>query len=107
MGSDFNKKPDGLKEIDLKEWSRIMFIYQTRPKELRQVTNDGHYTLIMFDVPNIENKKLGVAVMNDWHDNTIGKNRPEAIIRYCKYGTEEDWKIFEQRFAHQFAGDNS
>jgi hypothetical protein len=86
----------------------LFFMYCLEPAESRQIRElYNTYDLIMFDVPIFDNKKLGFAIMRDWYDNLGHKNRPEIIIRFCKYGTDEDWKSFESRFAAQFAGDNS
>lgn len=103
----YNDAPEGLIEITLEEWQRGMFHYCLEKSDSKQVRNNGTFDLRLFDVPNFENKKLGFAVMNDWFDAENGKNRPEPIIRFCRYGLEEDWTKFRNRFAAQFAGDNS
>ena len=82
-------------------------MYNVEPRESRQVRGDKTFDLMMFDVPNFDDKKLGFAIMEDWFDNEIRKNRPKQIVRFCRYGKDEDWKSFESRFAAQFAGDNS
>lgn len=104
----YNDAPEGLKEITLEEWQRGMFHYCIFESDSKQVRNDGKvFDLRLFDVPNFDNKKLGYAVMHDWFDVEKGKNRPKAIIRFCRYGKDEDWTSFENRFASQFSGDNS
>jgi hypothetical protein len=106
--SDYNKEPEGLKEITQDEWVRGMFHYCIEPVEGRQVRDNGKiFDLRMFDVPNFDKKKLGYAIMDDWFDHEKGKNRPERIIRFCRYGDDKDWLIFRNKFAAQFAGDNS
>lgn len=108
----YNETPEGLVEISIEEWQRGMFHYNIERSSSKQVCRNGdRFDLRLFDVPNFDNKKLGYAVMEDWYDPTTGKLRPERIVRFCKYGKEEDWKSFEGRFAAQFAaqfaGDNS
>jgi len=107
---NYNDAPEGLKEISLEEWQRGMFLYCIEQSDSKQVRGDkerGHFDLRLFDVPNFDHKKLGFAVMHDWFDITTGKNRPKAITRFCRYGSDADWTSFENRFAAQFAGDNS
>ena len=108
--NDFNTSPEGLKIISKDEWSSGMFEYCTGPKELRQVRHDeerGFFDLIMFDVPNFDNKKLGYAVMHIWWDNKRNRNLKKTMTKFCRYGTDEDWQIFKHKFAAQFANDNS
>lgn len=105
--SDYNKMPEGLKEISLEEWAKGMFCYCILPVESRQVTDVTFCNLRMFDVPNHQDKKLGFAIMDDWYDKETGKNRHPHMIRFCRYGLDDDWRVFEQRFAAQFARDNS
>lgn len=110
MKSEYNTAPEGLKEISLQEWQRGMFQYNisigggrhVSDKELKQF-----FDLRLFSVPNFEDKQLGYAIMDDWFNSETGKRRPEAIVRFCRYGTAENWESFERRFAAQFAGDNS
>lgn len=104
---EYNSAPEGLKEITLDEWQRGMFHYNLNQSHSKQVRGEQTFDLRLFDVPNFENKKLGYAVMNDWFDKEKGKNREKNIIRFCRYGSDLDWKKFENRFAAQFAGDNS
>ena len=105
---NYNDAPEGLKEITLDEWQRGMFHYCLCEPDSKQVRNDGKtFDLRLFDVPNFENQKLGYAVMNDWFDQETGKNRKKNIVRFCRYGTDEQWTKFENRFNAQFAGDNS
>lgn len=104
---NYNDAPEGLKEISLNEWQRGMFHYKLFESDSKQVRGDQTFDLRLFDVPNFDNQKLGYAVMNDWFDKEKEKNRPENIVRFCRYGTDEQWKKFEGRFASQFAGDNS
>lgn len=104
---NYNDAPEGLIEITLEEWQRGMFHYCIEKSHIKQVRNNGTFDLRLFDVPNFENKKLGFAVMDDWFDAEKGKNRSEPIIRFCRYGLEVDWTKFRNRFAAQFAGDNS
>jgi len=107
---EYNDAPEGLKEITLKEWTRGMFLYCleiAQSKQVREPKNNRYYDLRLFDVPNFDNKKLGFAVMDDWFDPETRKSRPERITRFCRYGSDADWKSFESRFAAQFAGDNS
>jgi exonuclease VII small subunit len=104
----YNEAPEGLKEISLKEWQRGMFLYCLYQSDSKQVRRNGQtFDLRLFDVPNFNNDKIGYAIMNDWFDNETGRNRPENIVRFCRYGTDEQWKNFENKFAAQFAGDNS
>ena len=107
MAHDYNTAPEGLKEISLEEWTNEMFCYCLGPKESRQVRGEKTFDLRMWDVPNFDGKKLGLAVMRDWFDNETGKNRPIMITRFCWYGLDEDWRVFRSKFAAQFAGDNS
>ena len=104
---DYNSAPEGLKEITLDDWQRGMFHYNLYQSDSKQVRGDQTFDLRLFDVPNFDQKKLGFAVMHDWFNKEKGKNRPQAITRFCRYGKDEDWKSFENRFAAQFAGDNS
>jgi hypothetical protein len=109
----YNNAPEGLKEISLKEWTFGMFCYCTEKADGRQVRQsesreeEDTFDLCMFSVPNFDNKPLGYAIMRDWFDKETGRNRREAVTRFCRYGTDEDWKSFEGRFAAQFSGDNS
>ena len=103
----YNSVPEGLKEITLEEWTDGMFMYCKEKDESRQARDPFYCDLIMFDVPNFDNKKLGFAIMRDWFDNIKQKNKPEQITRFCRYGLDEDWKRFEIKFAAQFANDNS
>lgn len=103
----YNDAPEGLVEISLDEWQRGMFHYCLEKSDSKQVRGEQTFDLRLFDVPNFENKKLGYAIMNDWFDKEKGKNRPKNIVRFCRYGTDADWSKFENRFAAQFAGDNS
>jgi len=106
----YNSAPEGLKEITQKDWVRGMFMYCIKEPENRQVRRDedfGTCDLRLFPVPNFEDKPLGYAVMRDWFDNENKTNREVEIIRFCRYGRDDDWKAFENRFAAQFAGDNS
>jgi hypothetical protein len=103
----YNDAPEGLKEITLDEWQRGMFHYCLYQSDSKQVRGEQTFDLRLFDVPNFENKKLGYAIMNDWFDKEKGKNRPKNIVRFCRYGTDADWIKFENRFASQFAHDNS
>lgn len=104
----YNEAPEGLIEISLAEWKSGMFHYCLEKSDSKQVRSGGKvFDLRLFDVPNFENKKLGYAIMDDWFDMETGRNRPEAIVRFCRYGTEEDWTKFRNKFAAQFAGDNS
>ena len=108
--NDYNSAPEELKIIPVSEWRDGMFHYCTGPKESRQVRNDPDrfcFNLIMFDVPNFDNKKLGYAVMMDWWDNHRKRNRKRTVTRFCRYGKEEDWRVFREKFAAQFARDNS
>lgn len=85
-----------------------MFHYVIELAQSKQVRRNGDiFDLRLFDVPNFDNKKLGYAIMHDWFDMHTGKSRPESIVRFCRYGKDEDWKSFESRFAAQFANDNS
>lgn len=104
---NYNDAPEGLVEITLEEWQRGMFLYCIEKSDSKQVRGKQTFDLRLFDVPNFENKKLGYAIMDDWFDKEKGKNRPERIIRFCRYGLEEEWTKFRNRFAAQFAGDNS
>jgi hypothetical protein len=105
--NDYNKTPEGLKEVPLDEWTQGMLHYCIKISETRQVCDGKNFNLRMFDVPNFDDKKLGYAIMDDWFDNDTQKNRPKRITRFCRYGLDEDWKIFHGKFAAQFAGDNS
>lgn len=108
--SEYNRSPEGLKEITLEEWTRGMFHYCIKPVESRQVRDvekRRYFNLRMFDVPNFDDKKMGYAIMDDWFDSELGKNRPKRITRFCRYGNDADWVSFENRFAAQFVGDNS
>lgn len=106
--NNYNSAPEGLKEISLREWTDGMFEYCLDPVESRQVKGEeGTYDLRLFPVPNFDNKKLGYAIMRDWFDNQKEKVRDMDITRFCRYGTDEDWKNFKSKFAAQFAGDNS
>ncbi len=107
MSDDYNNAPEGLKEIPLEDWTNGMFTYCIKPCESRQVRNQIFCDLRMFDVPNFEDKKLGYAIMRDWYNNVTKQNRPEVIVRFCRYGNDADWLKFEHKFAAQFAGDNS
>lgn len=103
----YNDAPEGLEVITLDEWQRGMFHYCLCQSDSKQVRGEQTFDLRLFDVPNFENKKLGYAIMNDWFDKEKGKNRPKNIVRFCRYGTDADWIKFENRFAAQFATDNS
>jgi hypothetical protein len=111
----YNSAPKDLKVISKDEWRDIMFEFQTGPKESRQVRDGGptyedggtFFDLIMFDIPNPWVKKIGVAVMYDWYNAWQKRNRPKAITRFCRYGSEEDWRMFRNKFNAQFARDNS
>lgn len=103
----YNVAPDGLKEITLEEWQKGMFLYSLEKSHSKQVRGEQIFDLRLFDVPNFENKKLGYAIMNDWFDKETGKNRSKNIVRFCRYGSDTDWSNFNNRFAAQFAGDNS
>lgn len=104
----YNEAPEGLIEISLEDWKTGMFHYKLEQSDSKQVRTNGQvFDLRLFDVPNFDNKKLGFAVMDDWFDSETGRNRPQPIVRFCRYGKEEDWKSFRSRFAAQFAGDNS
>jgi len=107
MSSDYNTAPEGLIEIPLEEWANEMFHYCIKEADSRHVIGEQIYDLRMWDVPNFDGKKLGLAVMRDWFDKETGKAREKYIIRFCRYGLEEDWRSFKSRFAAQFAGDNS
>ncbi len=104
---NYNDAPEGLKEIPLSEWQRGLFHYRLFEPQSKQVRGEQTFDLRLFDVPNFENQKLGYAIMNDWFDKEVGLNRPTPIVRFCRYGTDEQWNIFEKRFNAQFAGDNS
>lgn len=85
-----------------------MFKYSIEKPCQRQVRRGGMTCdLKLFPVPNFDKLPLGYAIIDDWFDSETGKNRSERIIRFCRYGKDEDWKNFENRFAAQFAGDNS
>lgn len=105
---NYNNYPEYMKEIPVEEWGEGMFGYNIEPVECRQVTETGKVChLRMFNVPNFEDKKLGFAVMYDFHDNETGRNRKKAVYRFFQYGSDADWEKFNHRFAAQFAGDNS
>jgi AAA15 family ATPase/GTPase len=103
----YNDAPEGLKEITLEEWQKGMFLYRLEKSDSKQVRGEQIFDLRLFDVPNFENKKLGYAIMNDWFDKESGMNRSKNIVRFCRYGSDADWSNFKNRFAAQFAGDNS
>lgn len=104
----YNEAPEGLKEITLEEWQRGIFLYCIEKADLKQVSRNGQtFDLRLFDVPNFKNDKIGFAVMNDWFDSEKGRNREKNIVRFCRYGTDEQWNNFDRAFAAQFAGDNS
>jgi hypothetical protein len=104
----YNDAPEGLKEISLDEWQRGMFHYSLYESDSKQVRNDGKtFDLRLFDVHNFNNEKLGYAIMNDWFDKESGRNRPKNIVRFCRYGTDEQWTKFENKFNAQYANDNS
>lgn len=103
----YNSAPEGLKEITSEEWFKGIFHYCIKQPDSRQVRdndNNQYFDLRLFPVPNFTNKTLGYAIKNDWFNN--GKYGT-AKVTFCRYGTDEDWRIFEGRFAAQFAGDNS
>lgn len=104
----YNEAPEGLVEITLDEWQRGMFLYCLEKSDSKQVRRDGQtFDLRLFDVPNFNNDKIGFAIMNDWFDNETGRIREKNIVRFCRYGTEQQWKDFDRAFVGQFAGDNS
>jgi len=107
--TDYNTAPVGLKEISPEEFSRGIFHYCKDAWESKQVRGENVFDLQMIPLPYDEAKKkdLGYAIMRDWYDREKKRNRPKAIIRFCRYGLDEDWIKFENAFAAQFAGDNS
>lgn len=104
----YNEAPEGLVEITLEQWQRGMFLYCIEKSDSKQVRrNDQVFDLRLFDVPNFKNDKIGFAIMDDWFDSEAGRNTEKKIIRFCRYGTEQQWKDFDRAFAAQFANDNS
>lgn len=103
----YNSAPEGLQEISLQEWATGIFHYCIQEPTSRQVTGEHYYKLRLFPVPNFENKPLGYALKTEWRDQKTGERLKEDRITFCRYGAEEDWKKFTNRFAAQFAGDNS
>lgn len=105
---NFNHEPLGLEVIDMEMWMHMFFHYQKRKPELRQVFGTpayGSYDLIMMDIPNFNNDKLGIGIMRVYHENGLRLTEPKYL--FTRYGTADQWLNFERRFAAQFAGDNS
>lgn len=108
MGNiDYNTAPEGLKEIPLEEWTTDFFCYCLPAPESRQVLGEQIFNLRMFDIQNFDKKKIGLAIMDDWYDSETHGCRKKRITRFCRYGLDEDWTIFRNKFAAQFSGDNS
>jgi hypothetical protein len=107
--TDYNTAPVGLKEISLEEFSKSIFHYCKDAWESKQVRGESFFDLQMIPLVYDDAKKmdLGFAIMRDWYDPETKRNRPKSIIRFCRYGLDDDWNKFEGRFAAQFAGDNS
>jgi hypothetical protein len=104
----YNEAPEGLKELTLEEWHRGFSHYMIYERDSKQVRRNGQtFDLDLFDIHNFDNKKMGYAIMKDWFDQEKGRNRPKPIIRFCRYGKDEDWNSFERRFSSQFANDNT
>lgn len=105
--NNYNTAPVGLKEIPLSEWHHGFFMYCLKKYESRQVYDHGfmkeHYDLRMFELdynlPQYEHP-LGFAIKRSYVNS-------KALISFCRFGTDEDWKVFQMGFASQFAGDNS
>lgn len=106
--NDFNNVPVGLKEITQEDFYRLLYSYQTKQKQIRQVRGESPYNLVIFQIDtDFVSEDIGVAIMDDYWDCFTGKARKNSVIRFCRYGHESNWNIFLNKFAAQFAGDNS
>ena len=109
MKTGYNTAPVGLKEITLEEFTRGIFHYCKDAWESKQVRGEIFFDLQMIPLvyDKAKEKDLGFAIMRDWYDPETKRNRETTLIRFCRYGLDEDWNKFERQFAAQFAGDNS
>jgi hypothetical protein len=111
-GDGYNFAPDGLKEIPLEDWMHGMFMYcisKPDSRQARRLHGGVTYDIRLYEVPNFADcqDKIGYAIVRDWFDHTIERNREKTIYRFCRYGSDAAWRKFTGRFAAQFAGDNS
>ncbi len=114
----YNKAPEGLEIITKEDFMKnCMFHYCIgkqfskqvyRDRTIDGVLQDKTFGLVCFPLEYFKDQEhLGFAIMNDWFDNETGRNRPQPIYRYCRYGGAERWKKFVAKFVSQFQGDNS
>lgn len=102
----YNQSPKGLIDIGMGAFMRLLFLHIKKAPESRQVMEDGGYNLIMIDIPNFDNKKLGIAVKQSYKDES-GNRLKNPVYSFMRYGLEDDWRNFNNRFEAQFVGDNS
>jgi hypothetical protein len=105
MANDYNKEPEGWKEISEDDFKRLFFHYIYKKPEFRQIfynqeksSMGGVYDAKLFEVEYDGWENMGVAIIDDFKAKKM---------KFYKFGTEERWKKNEGRFSSQFAGDNS
>lgn len=101
--SKFNQFPNNFKDISNAEFTRIFYHYQKEEPEYRQMIDRENRKIIaawLFTIRGTRNEYpedgLGVALYRGGDET-----------KFAIYGSEDDWKQFTQKFASQFAGDNS
>lgn len=104
ISNNFNDNPNHYEEIDEKTWYEQFFIkFQIEGIAYRLIGDlrqkGGLMSTRLFVVKDPWNhKEIGYGVKWDW------KNKKPI---YFRFGSDSDWTEFNNRFAWQFAGDNS
>ena len=99
--SDYNRRPEGWKEISEDEFRMGFFSYCLKSPEFRQILYneenimEGIFNAKLFRLDYVKTD-LGYALINDWK---------EMKVKFFKFGN--NWEDFEKDFASQFSGDNS
>lgn len=115
MSDHYNEAPEGLKEISPDSWQHGMFLYCLGESSQRQVrgaqVGKPSYDLLLFPLayPSAMEKKLGYAIKHEFFNHETGKLLPTDQRRmvFCRYGNDDDWTKFQNKFAAQFSRDNS
>lgn len=104
MAHSYNTQPEFWREVTDEEFAHAFFQYLFKPQESRQMFYDTEDKKLPSPVHQV---RLFEIAYHGWEGLGVAIACIDKEIRFFKYGDPDRWKDNFNRFAAQFAGDNS